>query len=572
MPKKTVALAIAFVCLIAAPSMRAESPGSPKVPRLILQITVDQLRGDLPLRYQDRFTDGGFRYLLKHGTWYAAAFHPHAHTETIVGHTTLATGAYPSRHGMIANVWYDRKTGKLVHNIEGSEYPILSVTGEKQSGKGVSPKAILSTTFSDELTLLTAGRARVYAISAKDRGAVPLAGHSGKAFWLSNDNGCFVSSTFYYTAYPDWVKSWCQGQPAKRFENSTWNLLRDPSTYLYRDWTNQYPEHSRPAGNMKTMRDTFGFGSTFPHTIKAGRFFSGALSTSPGMDELTLEFAKKLLREEHLGEDAAPDYLAISFSATDLIGHWFSPASLESEDNLLRLDAVLADLFSFVDKKVGLENTLIILAGDHGGPEYPEYLHQHNIESGWVTSKEIMTAATAALSKRFGSVEGLISRFSAPYVYVDRKVVASHHLDVAEVERVIAHGIAALPGIAVAMPSADLATSSEGDSELVAEIRRNFNPDRSGDVYIVQEPLWQIEEKEDGGGSFPLVQHGSPWPYDTFVPVAFAGAGVPANMVFRRIYTVDVAATLSAFVRAKYPSASVGVPLTEVLGGSSGPH
>jgi hypothetical protein len=533
-------------------------------PRLIVQITVDQLRGDLPLRYRDRFNGGGFLYFLNHGTWYTDAHHPHSHTETIVGHTTLATGAYPSRHGMVANAWFDRATNTLIDNIEGTEYPLLSVNGETQTGPGASPVSILSTTFSDELAITTNGKAKIFSVSIKDRGAIPLAGHSGKSFWFSMTNGCFVSSTFYYSAYPQWVSSWCKQDLAGKYANTTWTLLHDQSTYLYAGTTNQYPTGSVAESNMELMVQ-YQFGRTFPHTFPPAPYLYNPLTTSPFGDVLTLDFVKTLIQSEGLGKDSVPDYLAVSFSVTDLISHWFSPASLESEDNLLRLDQTLENLLAFIDKEVGLSNTLVVLSGDHGGIEYPESLTPLHITTGRLQPQQIMDAATNALTARYGSISGIVSEYSHPYFYLNQDVLTENKLDKEEVERVIAKGLMGLTGIRAALTSSEMQSGTSSiDPEYSAQVRRNYNPARSGDVYVVQQPQWQVQENNDEGSS-NLLQHNSGWAYDTYVPIAFAGGAVPAAMISRSVSTVDVAATLSVLLRTKYPSGCVGAPLNEVI-------
>jgi len=532
-------------------------------PRLIVQITVDQLRGDLPLRYRDRFGDGGSRYFMDHGTWYTAARYAHSHTETIVGHTTLATGAYPSRHGMVGNKWFDRSTRTFVDNIAAPEYPLLSVNGETQKSKGTSPMRILTTTFSDELAIATNGKAKIFSVAGKDRGAIPMAGHSGKAFWFSGTNGCFVSSAFYYSSYPSWVTSWCKQNPAQQYAKGSWNLLHDRSTYLFSNVTNTYPAGSVAAANMAFLA-SIGFGSTFPHKLPGGSALYESLIPTPFGDELTLNFAEELIRAEKLGKDAVPDYLAIGFTSTDIIAHWFSPASLESEDNMLRLDETLQKLLVFIDKEVGLKNTLVVISGDHGGPDYPEYLATLGVNTGRLTPDVIMNAANQALAARYPSINGIILQYAQPYFYLDPNVIAQNKLDQAEVERVLAKGLMTLPGVAAALTSSDMRSGTgDLDAELAMQIRRNYNPARSGEVYLVQLPQWQISEKTDDGSN--LLQHGSPWTYDTYVPVAFAGGEVPHAMIARDIYTVDVAATLATMLRTKFPSGCAGVPLTEVI-------
>ena len=539
-----------FATLVSAqnPPTAAAPPKQAAAPKLILQITVDQLRGDLPFRYMDRFTKGGFRRFLDHGLWYTDAHYEHAYHETIVGHSTLATGAWPSRHGMIANRWYDAATGKSVENIEDTNYPVLPIGADPATAKGVSPLAILTTTFSDELRITTAGRAKVYAVSVKDRGAVPMAGHGGKAFWYSEQYGCFVTSTFYYTAYPQWVTDWCAGKPADAYANTSWVLLEDQSKYLFRDVTNVYPAGTRAEENMATLA-SMGFGRTFPHPLGTGTALYQNVTLAPAGDELTAAFAKELMRQESLGKDAITDYLAISFSITDYIGHWFSPTSLESEDNLLRLDRTLQSLLDYVDAEVGLRNTVVVLSADHGGPEYPEYL---------------TTLAEAAVAAKYGTTDKIISSYSQPYLYLKDATLTKYDLNADEVEQVIAEAVMDIPGIALAVPVPELTSGGgPGDEELMSRLRHNYNRQRSGQVHIVQLPQWQI----DGDSGPKLLQHSSVWAYDSFVPIAFLVPHVKPSLIPRPISPTSVAPTLSLIVKTKLPSGNVGAPLAEVVGG-----
>lgn len=287
-------------------------------PRLILQITVDQLRGDLPGRYLSEMGKGGFRYLLDNGVVYGAAHHDHANNETIVGHTTLATGANPAVHGMVANIWLDRSTGKLVYNIEDPRYPLLGIgaevdhateidpTQKAASTDGRSPAAILSSTFSDELALHTAGRAKIFGVSVKDRGAVSMAGHAGKAFWFSKTKAEFVTSSFYYKSYPEWVAAFNGTKPALRYADHRWELLHKSETYLY------------GAKDDQPWETAFGsFGRVFPHPYGPadGDYFTTLLTLSPAGDELTLDFVKALIQNEKIGADEVTDYLPCWASA-----------------------------------------------------------------------------------------------------------------------------------------------------------------------------------------------------------------------------------------------------------------
>lgn len=553
--------------VIATLSLLFAAPGfTAKPPKLVLQITVDALRGDLPTRYYNRLGDNGFRYLWERGTVFVDAHHNHANTETIVGHVTLATGAYPSVHGMIGNVWYDRTKGRTVYNIEDDNYKLLTAgagvdqdaeidsTQKAAKSDGRSPSAIMVTTFSDELVIHTAGKSKVFAVSIKDRGAVSMAGHAGKAFWFSKANGEFVTSSYYYDSYPDWVTQWNAKKLPASYSGKSWNLLNKQDDYLFGD-----------ADDRSWETDLAGFGRTFPHAFGTadGKYFTTLLTISPAGDQLTLDFAKALITNEQLGKDDIPDYLGVSFSSTDYVGHMFGPSSLESEDNILQLDQTLAELFSFIDKSVGLENTLIVLSADHGTPEVPGYLQELGIQAGFVEPKRWdKQPALAELKKQFGVDKELIVGYDHPYVYLNDEFIKKNKLNKAEVEKAVAKQLIQFKGIAQAISSSELREANLPDTPLNRAIINNFNPNRSGDIYIVFEPHWFIR---DFDGLEVSCTHGSPWSYDTYVPIAFGGMDIPAQHVVRRVQVVDIAATLAAYMGTKPPSGSAGVPLVEVF-------
>jgi len=558
-------LILAAACVVSS-FMPATTEASAEQPKLVLQITVDALRGDFPTRYYDRLSENGFRYLWDNGTVFADAHHNHANTETIVGHATLATGAHPSVHGMIGNVWYDRSKGRTVYNIEDDNYTLLSAgagvdqdaeidsTQKAAKSDGRSPSAILVTTFGDELAIHTGGMANVYAVSIKDRGAVSMAGHAGKAFWFSKASGEFVTSNYYYDSYPDWVTRWNAQKLAAAYSGKSWNLLYDQVDYLFGD-----------ADDRPWETDLAGFGRTFPHPFGTadGKYFTTLLTLSPAGDQLTLDFAKTLIANEQLGKDDVPDFLGVSFSSTDYVGHMFGPSSLESEDNLLQLDRTLADLFSFIDEEIGLENTLIVLSADHGSPEVPGFLQELGIPAGYVEPETWdRQPALAELKKQFGIDKELIVGYDHPYVYLNLEVIEKNNLNVAEVEKAVAAQLIQFKGIAQAVSSSALREADLPDTAINRAILNNFNPNRSGDIYIVFEPHWFIR---DFDGLHVASTHGSPWSYDTYVPIAFGGMDIPAQRVVRRVGVVDIAATLAAYLGVKPPSGSAGVPLQEVF-------
>ncbi|SDB14042.1 alkaline phosphatase family protein [Bauldia litoralis] len=534
-------------------------------PKLVLQLTVDQLRGDLIERYSAGLGDNGFRYLLDNGSVFTNAHHRHANTETIVGHTTLATGTDPAIHGMVANVWFDRKTGAPRYNVQDDRYPLVGEGGVDAATEidptqraattdGRSPAAILTSTISDEIALAMGPTAKIFGVSVKDRGAIAMAGHAGKAYWFSKSEGAFITSTFYRDTYPDWVVAWNEkGMPAS-YADTSWQLMLDRSLYTF-----------GTADDVPWETDFPGFGRTFPHPYGAAdsKYFTTLLTLSPAGDEITLDFAKALIDAEQVGQDEVTDYLSVSFSSTDYVGHIFGPSSLESEDNIKRLDRTIADLLAFVDERVGLDRTLIVLSADHGAPEVPGYLATLGIEASYFDFAEVdKQPAVKALKDEFGIAEDLVADFSQPYVYLNDAVIDARGLDKAEVESFLAEELRKMPGIAFAFSSIALRSGNIASTAVSEAVLANFNAERSGDIYVVFEPHWFVA---DFDGLSVASAHGSPWTYDTYVPLIVAGPRILSQRIARPVETVDVAPTIASYLRIKPPTGSRGVPLIEAL-------
>ena len=549
-------------CLVSSFSVSADEAS----PKLVVQITVDAFRADFLSRYRHMMGDHGFRYLLNNGVHYKNAHYQHANTETIVGHASLATGATPARHGMVGNVWYDRSQDRLVYNIEDPGYRLLSAdSGVDQNNEidptqraantdGRSPHAMLAPTFSDELAVHFNGQSKIFGVSVKDRGAVSLAGHAGKAFWFSKASGEFVTSSYYYDQYPDWVNVWNGQTPTKKYAGNAWELSHPVGRYRYGDADDQPYETDFP-----------GFGRTFPHPFGdlGDRYMTTRLTLSPAGDELTRDFALTLLEEESLGQDDVPDFLAISFSSTDYVGHIFGASSLESEDNIARLDATIASLLKRIDELVGLEHTLIVLSADHGQPEVPGHLQELGIGSAGLfdTHQIDREVVNRSLMKHFNVNQSLIEAFFQPYIYLDHELMAEHQLDPRSVQQVTAALVKELPGVYSVFTKYGRTPKNE-DVSIAEKVRNNFHPDRSGDIYVVFEPQVFIN---DFDGLTVASTHGSPWQYDTHVPVIFSGYGLNALSVTRPVTPYDIAPTLSALLGIAAPAAAVGVPLVEVV-------
>jgi len=413
--------------------------------------------------------------------------------------------------------------------------------------KGRSPEAIMAATFSDGLAVYHAGRSKIFGISGKDRSAVAMAGHVGKAFWYSTDTGDMVTSKYYYDGYPEWVTDWNALRKAEKYAGTSWQLLNEKSTYLLAG------QDDRPY-----EADLKGYGRVFPHPFGGinDKLFPTRLLVSPAGDQLLLDFAKSLISAEQLGQDDVPDYLSVSFSAVDAVNHFFGPSSLENEDVVLQLDRTLAELFRYIDKTVGLKNTLIVLSADHGMADMPEYMTEQGYKVGRIKQEDIIQAANDAGRNQFG-IDEVVRFFFRPSLYLDEQKIAKTKYEQVEVERAIATAISEIDGIALAVPSGGYSTIQ--DVPAVSQVKRNFHPSRSGDIYIAQQPYWFMFE------SGPIaVMHGSPWSYDTHVPIIFAGAGIKAQKVQRLVHPVDVSPTIAALLGMTPPANANGSVLIEL--------
>lgn len=526
----------------------ANNPGTPK---LIVQLVVDQLRGDLIDYYQPKFGQNGFNYLLTHGINYHNTYHPHANTVTCVGHATIATGSNPSLHGIIGNEWYDRQEHHSVNCVEDRQSPILPTQRTHTSLSGRSPHYLMASTLSDEILLAQKGRA--FSVAFKDRSAITLAGHAGKAFWFDPENGGFITSQYYYSTYPQWVIQWDNHYKPN---TTTWELSKPLDAYRF--------------AKSPTFSHRFdAFGQTFPHSLGQpdSTNYYQFLSQTPFADELTAAFAIELLKQEKLGTEInKTDYLAISFATLDVVGHTFGPNSLESEDSLLRLDKTLAQFFSALDNQVGLENTLIVLTADHGVTDSPPYLAANKmITSQALEAEDLQKIIERSLTKKSLQLPAnTLQSVSLPYIYLDHKLIHQHRLSVSYVTAYLANVLRQVPGI-YQVYTLPLNGTTKIDW-LSEKIDKMLFPNRTGDLYLVSLP-YQAFSNRIG----KKVSHGTPWNYDRYVPLLFANPHFKTQRITRATSTTHIAPSLAALLSIKFPSASMEQPLPEVMKAFSTP-
>lgn len=512
-------------------------------PDLVLMITVDQLRGDFARRIEGRLSPAGFRYLLDNGTVYLNARYSHLLTSTAAGHATLMTGANTPQHGMAGNEWFDLATRREMYNSQDSNHPILDEPAEP--GEGRSPRNLLSPTIADQLTAASNGGSRIFSASLKDRGAIIPAGQSGKAFWYSKTTGKFVTSSYYYPEYPGWVVRWNDAGHADQYRNQSWDLLLDRGRYVFRDRDERWFE--KPEGLL---------GTTFPHPLgnPDSEVFYSSLRSTPMADQLLLSFVKAWIEAENIGGTGQTDLLAVSFSATDYVGHDFGPDSLEAEDNLLRLDRTLQELFRFLDQRVGLDRTLVVLASDHGIAPAPERMARLGTPARRHHPIKFMQRANTFLRTRFRIDSDLAIAFFKPGVYLDVKEIEALGLDLVEVERALAAEFMQMPGFTVAYSRSDLLAGSVPDTFHAKMAAHSIHPTRSGHVIIAQDPFWYLASEPEANAA----THGSPYAYDTHIPIMIAGPGIRQQRVVAPVEARDLARTVCKYLDIAPPSDATG--------------
>jgi predicted AlkP superfamily pyrophosphatase or phosphodiesterase len=555
----------------------AKNSASSQRASLVLQITVDQLRGDMLAKYYDRFGKGGFKRLIDHGAYYINANYGTANTLTCPGHAVLVTGADTAQHGIPANDWYDRDNHKPLYCVSDPKTTIVGAT----EGAGMSPVHLTSTTIGDELVLSffnsqPSAKSRSFAVAGKDRSSIIPGGHLGKAYWYSEESGAFVTSSYYMKELPAWAIQWNKARPIEKYRPLEWTPARELSTYhsFHLPLSTLNP-HARP---NKTL------GNTFPHSFLRTREtnsdnadqdkdFYSMVRFTPMLDEYTYNFARALITNEKIGQGAPTDYLSISFSSTDYVGHTYGPNSIEYEDNLIRLDTLLADLFTYLDKQIGPNKTLIILSADHGADDIPEDRATARLDADRMPSrKPIVAAANAYLQAHFNTTENLVADYIPPGLYLDDDAlkgagvggsggigtVPGRHT----IENALAdYALKYIPGAAYAITRTDLIRGNLTNTELNRRIQRAFHPDRSGDVTLIQKQFWYMDSDKERYAA----THGSPYSYDTYVPVIFYGPGIRARHIARNVEPASIAPTIAAILRIRPPSGATAPILPEIL-------
>ena len=531
----------------------AQQPTWQAPPKLVVGIVVDQMRVDYIYRYWDNFSEGGFKRLVKDGSFQRDAHYDYAPTHTGPGHASVYTGTPPMHHGIVANDMFVRSSGEGLYCVQDDRMSGVGGTGAK--GKR-SPFNLLSTTIADELERRTDGRSKTIGVAMKDRSSILPIGRTGDAaYWFfEGTEGHFATSTWYMKELPKWVNDFNAQGLAPKYLSSMWDLLLPRERY-HQAVPDDNPYEEPLAGSMK---------ATLPMDVKAMYENAGRstvlLRFIPASNTFTTDFALAAMKAESLGKDEVTDLLAVSYGAPDEIGHEMGPRAIEVEDMYLRLDLELARLFSTLDQEVGKGEYTLFLTADHAVVDVPAYLIDHKGSAGYVDAPELVKTVETALTERFGPGKYVRKRIKEQF-FLNDSLILANKLDRAVVQRATADVLLQQPFIADALTASDLMRTTY-PTGIRNSLQRGFMPQRSGDVCFVLRPGYLTSWP----GQAPKgTDHGSPWNYDTHVPVIFMGKGIQPGEVVRRTSITDIVPTLTMLIGCALPDASVGEPVPEVL-------
>jgi predicted AlkP superfamily pyrophosphatase or phosphodiesterase len=500
-------------------------------PKLVVVIVIDQFRGDYLERYRDQLGDEGFRLFLDRGAYFTDCNYDYANTRTAPGHATLFTGSYTSEHGIVANEWWDPQKKKRVTSVEDDTTKLVGVN---RDGPGASPHNLLSDTLGDELKLATGGKARVFAISLKDRAAVLPAGFAGDAaYWIDPQSGDWITSTYYRPNLPEWVRNFNGGHRAEKYWNREW---RDKDSN----------------GNP--------LGSTAPRKSKDGMpaGFYEVVGSTPFANDYQFEFARELVLYEKLGAGPATDLLIISLSANDILGHQFGPDSPQMRGMALELDRQLGEFFDFLRHQIGMANVWMALSADHGIAPLPEFAKTLRLPAANLDSKALREQINSLLAKKYAKKADYVLDLDYPLAWLSEEAFAGTSAGKKESDAEADAGEAMKQaGLAGYFTKSQLARGETPATETGRRYAHSYSPE--GGWYVIGMPsLFHV-------GVTKGTDHATPFSYDSHVPLAFYGLAFQPGIYRTHAEPVDLAVTLASLLRINAPAKATGRVLIEAL-------
>ncbi|MTG96632.1 MULTISPECIES: alkaline phosphatase PafA [Myroides] len=544
--KSTIYAAVG--CLFSVAALANETLPKPK---LVVGLVVDQMRWDYLYRYYDRYSDNGFKRLLNEGFSSENTYIDYVPTYTAIGHSTVYTGSVPAIHGIAGNDFIIQATGESMYCTQDDS--VVGVGGgEGKIGKQ-SPKNLLVSTVTDQLKLATNFQSKVIGIAIKDRGGILPAGHfANAAYWLDGTTGDWITSTFYMNDLPKWVKSFNKQKLADKYFKQGWKTLYPIDSYVLSiSDDNEYEQPFK--GEDKPV---------FPRNLVKLKKDNGydLIKSTPFGNSLTLDFAKAAIESEELGNNSkgVTDFLAVSLSSTDYIGHQFAINSIEIEDTYLRLDADLAEFFEYLDKKVGKGNYTLFLTADHGAAHNPKFFADQKGNAGYFNTGEARKILNEKLAKKFEQ-EDIIKSLTNYQVHLNNKLIEDKDLEEDDIREFIVREMKKLEGIAF-VTDMDKAAQASIPQKIRERIVNGYNIKRSGVIQYILEPQW-YSGKKDGKGT----THGTWGSYDAHIPAVFMGWGVKPGKTTRETHMTDIAPTIAEILKIEVPNGNIGTPIHEAI-------
>lgn len=514
-------------------------------PKLVVGLVIDQMRWDYLYRFNELYGPNGFKRLISKGFSCDNTFIPYVPTYTAVGHTCVYTGSVPAYTGIIGNNWWDRNTNT---NVYCTDDPNVSTVGTNSNWGKMSPENLWVTTITDELRLSTNFKSKVIGIALKDRSSILPAGHAANAaYWYDDKYGKWISSTYYMSELPQWVQNFNRQDYPGRSMRETWNTLLPIDRY------------DQSTGDDKDYENTI-LGEktrTFPHNLSAIADSNkyAAFKTTPFGTTFSFDFAKAAIENESLGKNGVTDFLTLSISSTDYVGHAFGPNSIEAEDMFLRLDNDITSFLDYLDAKMGKGNYLVFLTADHGVLQVPGFLKEHKIPSGTFSEGDLTNELNKAIEDNFG-LKKIVTNLQNYQVYLNLKEIENEGKDPNAVKALVIKTLKQKPYIFNAFETDKIATATLPEPQKTM-ITNGYNPKRSGDIQFTFKSAYL-----DWGGKG--TSHGMWSPYDSHIPLLWYGWNVKQGKTNRETYMTDISATIAAMLHIQMPSGCVGKVITEV--------
>lgn len=539
---RRLALALFF---LSAPffSPAQSQTGSIQRPKLVVGIMIDQMRWDYLYRFNDRFTPGGFKRLIGQGFSCENTLIPYTPTYTAVGHTCVYTGSVPAITGIVGNNWYRKDLKRTWYCTDDSS---VAAVGSTSSAGKMSPRNMWTTTMTDELRLATNFNSKTIGVALKDRGAILPAGHAANAaYWFDNSTGGWISSTYYMTALPDWVNKL--------------NAKKLPDQYMNQDWNTLFPiaSYKQSTADVKSYEGKIGGeDNSFPHeTSKISSNKYESFRTTPGGNTFTFDMARAAIEGEQLGQRGVTDFLAVSFSSTDYIGHAFGPNSIEIEDTYLRYDKDLSAFLQYLDQKIGKGQYLLFLTADHAVAHVPGFMKENKIPAGTFDDEEVRSWINAGAEKKFG-IKGAIEKVINYQLFINYTVLSDSKTDEVAFKKWVVNELRSHPAIMSAFDLHEL-PGTPLPARIKEMVANGYNHKLSGDIQFVFMPQWF-----DGGATGTT--HGAWNPYDAHIPLLWYGWKIKPGATNRVVHMTDIAATVTALLHIQMPNGCVGDVIEEI--------